>query len=422
MNKEQLINIINFWRKASEERELFPRDIVNKINIKSREIVDIVGPRRCGKSSILMLLIKNIKNNNSCLYINFEDPFFIENNKSQIIEDLISIYREYFSSELKYLFFDEIQNIENWEKMVRKLYDGTNYKIFITGSSSKLLSRELSSLITGRHISYELAPLTFGEFLSFKKIRLENNKDIFLSKIKLLKLFDKYIKFGGFPKIVIEEDEQLLRQYYLDILEKDIIKRYDIRQKNVFEKIGIYLLTNSSKTVSLSSLEKTFNISFEIVNNYLSYFKEAFLVFELLQFSYSLKKQQRALKKIYAVDVGLAGQVSFRFSKDLGHILENIVFSHLRIKNEIFYYRTKNNLEVDFLIKGRNNKIDLIQVCVNLDDEKTKQREINALLEALLELKISHGLLLTESMKDIIKIKNKTIKIIPIYEWLLTGG
>lgn len=419
MDKEQLIKVIDFWQKAALENKLFSRDILDAIDLKGGEIVDIIGPRRSGKSSVLRLLISRLKTDN-WLHINFEDPFFIENNNAQTIEDLLDIYKEYYNHNLKYLFFDEIQNIENWEKAVRKLCDGAHYKIIITGSSSKLLSRELSSLITGRHLSCEVRPLSFKEFLTFHKFEIGSEKNIILQKIKIRKFFDLYLKLGGFPKIVLEKNEELLKQYYSDILEKDIIKRYDIRKKDTLEKMGVFLLSNSAKTLSLASLEKTFGVSFEVASTYLDYFKEAFLLFEVPQFSYSIKTQQKAFKKIYSVDTGLANAVSFRFSEDRGRCFENCVFLHLnQMPVELFYYKTRNNLEVDFLIKQEGKSLELMQVCSKFEDSKTEQREVNALLEAMDELELRTGTILTENTEKILKTKQGTIHVIPFYKRFL---
>ncbi|MBI4226141.1 ATP-binding protein, partial [Candidatus Roizmanbacteria bacterium] len=250
---QQLIKIIDFWEKTVFESDLIFRPIVDKLDSKSKEIVDIIGPRRSGKSSILNLLIKKLGLSNF-LFINFEDPYFVTHNEPQMIEELISVYKEYFSQDLKYLFFDEIHAVNHWESIVRKLRDGGNYKIFLTGSSSKLLSRELSTLLTGRHISYSILPLSFSEFLSFKKIKIEDKKDLILKEKTLLKNFDEYLLIGGFPEIVKTGNIALLKQYYFDIVQKDILMRYDVRQKNILEKMGIYLITNLSKTVSIESL------------------------------------------------------------------------------------------------------------------------------------------------------------------------
>lgn len=419
-NSEQLVKIIDFWKKTSVETGLFWRSIVDKIDCQSKEIVDIVGPRRSGKSTILKLLINKLNLNNNYLFINFEDPYFVTNNKSEIIEEIILTYEEYFDKKLEYLFFDEIQNILNWEKVIRKLREINKYKIFITGSSSKLLSTELSSLLTGRHLSYSVMPLSFVEFLSFKQTIINSKKDLILNEKIILKNFDNYLLIGGFPEIAKTENISLLKQYYFDIVQKDIIMRHDVRQKDILEKIGIYLISNTSEIISIESLKTTFNLSYEAVSNYLEYFKEAFLNFELLQFSYSLKKQFKTFKKNYSIDTGLANAVSFKFSEDKGGILEQSVFLELiRRKEEIYYYKTSNNKEVDFLVKQKNKKNTLIQVCWDLADKKTKKREVDGLNKAMEELKINEGLILTHDSKDEILEAGKTINILPTYRWML---
>mgnify|MGYP001016944829 CR=1 FL=1 len=419
--REQLIKVIDFWKKNITKKGLQPRSVISRIDFKNREIVDLVGPRRSGKSSTMGLIIQKLKIKDNFLYINFEDPFFIENNNPQIIEDLIDAFKENFNLKLKYLFFDEIQEIKNWEKALRKLRDGENFKIFITGSSSKMLSGEISSLITGRHLSYNIFPLSFSEFLFFKGLKVETLKDVVLNKEKIKKLFSRYLEVGGFPEVVLTGNQSILKNYFYDILQKDIIKRYDVRDKNSLERIAVFSLTNSGKTITVESLKKAYNISFETASAYLDYFKEVFLVFELTQFSYSLKKQDKALKKIYAVDCGLAGSVSFRFSQDLGRILETVVFLELKNRGkEIFYYKNKDGKETDFLIRDKGRNRELIQVCFDLTDPKTAQREIANLSKSMDELNLKKGLILTREEKKTIKLsEGREINILPVYEWML---
>ena len=420
MNNQQIIRVIDFWQKTIEKDELKDRSLVKTIDYKSKEIIDLIRPRRSGKSSILKLIIKHLNLKNNYLFINFEDPFFIENNKPHIIEEFISVFKEYFTPELKYLFLDEIQEIEQWESVVRKLRDSGEFKIFITGSSSSLLSGEISTLLTGRHLSYKVFPLSFSEFLIFKNINIKDRKDIVLNQRIIAKYFYKYMDIGSFPEIVLTENSELVKNYFYDILQKDIVMRYNIREKEILERIAVYSLSNSSKITSLESLKKTFGISFVLASSYIDYLKNSFLIFELSQFSYSLKKQQKALKKIYSIDSGLANAVSFRFSKDSGRILENIVFLHLEMTGkEIYYYKTKNNLEVDFIVKKETGGKELIQVSWSLDDKKTREREIKSLLTAMNELSISKGLILTDDEEETIKIGQKTIIVKPAYKWLL---
>jgi len=422
MNNQQIIRVIDFWQKTVEKNELKNRSLVKTIDYKSKEIIDLIGPRRSGKSSILKLIIKHLNLKNNFLFINFEDPFFIENNRPYIIEELISVFREYFNPELKYLFFDEIQEIKQWESAVRKLRDSGEFKIFITGSSSSLLSGEISTLLTGRHLTYKVFPLSFSEFLAFKNVNIKDKKDIVLNQRTIAKYFYKYMDTGSFPEIVLTENYELVKNYFYDILQKDIVMRYNIREKEILERIAVYSLSNSAKIISLESLKKIFGISFVLASSYINYLKNSFLIFELPQFSYSLKKQQKALKKIYSIDSGLANAISFRFSKDSGRILENIVFLHLKMMGKkIYYYKTKNNLEVDFIIKEETGEKELIQVSWNLDDKKTRERETKSLLTAMNELSISKGLILTDNEEETIKIGQKTIIIKPTYKWLLNS-
>lgn len=416
---QQLIKIIDFWKNTIYEGDLYHRPIVDTIDQKSKEVVDIIGPRRSGKSSILKLLIKRLELSDF-LFINFEDPYFITHNEPQVIEELIDVYKEYFSQNLKYLFFDEIHAINHWENAVRKLRDSERYKIFVTGSSSKLLGEELSTLLTGRHISYKVLPLSFSEFLSFKGVELKDKKDLVIKEKSILKNFDEYLSIGGFPEIVKTGNLTLLKQYYFDIIQKDIVMRYDVRQKDILEKMGIYLITNLSKTVSIESLKKAFNLSFEAVSDYIGYFEEAFLIYEVPQFSYSLITQQKAQKKIYSIDSGLANTISFRFSEERGRLLEQCVFLELKRKGYgVYYYKTKNNKEVDFLVRQQNKDKNLIQVCWDISDKETEKRELDSLLQAMNELKLTNSLILTYNSNQEIQFENKTITVIPVFKWLI---
>jgi len=419
-NKESLVRIIDFWRKSVEQDDLRDRLITGEINLKSKEIIDLVGPRRSGKSSIFKLIIKKLNLKDNYLYINFEDPFFIGNNSPQIIESLVEVFREYFNPGLEYVFFDEIQEIDHWEKAVRKLRDGESLNIFITGSSSKLLSGEISSLITGRHLSYKVFPLSFAEFVDFGGINLSDKKELVLKEEKLRKKFSDYLEVGGFPEVVITKNEALLKDYFYDILQKDIIKRHDVRDKDALEKMALFVLSNSGKILTMESLKRDYGLSFETASAYWEYLKESFLVFELPQFSYSLKKQGKALKKVYAVDNGLANSVSFRFSQDLGRKFETAVFLQLKQKREeIFYYKNKKGGEVDFLTRKRGANEELIQACFDLGDAKTKEREVKNLLEAMEELKINEGRIVTGGESGKIVSQGRKIIITPAFRWLL---
>lgn len=414
-----LVKVIDFWQKNAEEQGLLPRALVDVIGTETKEVVDIVGPRRSGKSSVMKLLIQKLKTKGNCLYINFEDPYFLEHNTPSVIEELIEAYKAYFQNSLSYIFFDEIQNIAFWEKAVRKLRDAKQYKIFLSGSSAKLLSSEFASLLTGRHISYQLLPLSFQEYLLFRGISLPDKTAMLLQDTVLQKHLEEYLYIGGFPAVVMSSNQELLKQYYIDIVQRDIVGRYEVRQSGILEKMGVYLITNAAKIVSLSSLQKLYEISYELASTYMGYFKEAFLLFELSQFSYSLKTQQKALKKIYPIDTGLANTISFRFSQERGRMLETTIFLELqRRKQETYYYKTDTGREVDFFVKGRETN-QLIQVAWDMSDEKTKQREIASLLEAMDEQKLSRAIILTFNTEEHISLNKKNILMQPAYQWLL---
>ena len=350
-NHEQLIKVIDFWKKEAQNSVLFDRDLTLRIDIGSPEVVDIIGPRRSGKSSVMKLIIKKLPPD-SWLYVNFEDPYFFDARSPLIIEELLDTYKTYFNKDVKYLFFDEIQNIRGWEKAVRKLRDAEEYKIFITGSSSKLLSSEIGSVLSGRHLSFTLLPLSFREYLSFKKIDAGNGKDLVLKDTQLRKEFGEYLAQGGFPQIAISNDLELLQQYYRDMVERDIVGRYQVRKKEVLNNLGRYLMTNSAKIISVASLHRLYNVSQEIIAKYINYFREALLVFNMRRYSSSVKSVQKSLPKIYSVDTGLARSVSHSFSEDSGRLLETAVFLELKRRDENIFYYKEDNSEIDFVLRA----------------------------------------------------------------------
>jgi len=416
---EKIRDVLNFWKREVLDDKLFPRDMASLLDIKNPEVVDITGVRRSGKSSVLKLMAKSLPDPNSWLYVNFEDPYFSGNNKASVLEDIVEIYTKYFSDKLKYLFFDEIQNIDSWERAVRKYRDGTGYKIFITGSSSKLLGGELSTLLTGRHMSLGLMPLSFKEYLSFKGIIVDGTKDLFMKGVDLKRAFRDYLSFGGFPQVVLTGQRELLKSYYGDIVEKDIIGRYDVRDKNTLEKIGLFMMSNASKTLSPTSLKKMYSVSFAKAVKYIDYFKEAMLCYELEQYSSSLKLRHRSLKKIYSVDTGLANVVSMSFSEDKGRLLENAVFLELkRMGKQVFYYKTPA-CEVDFVIRESGHDEELVQVCWDLGDSGTKTRELKALKKAADDLKLEKATIVTLDQKETITHEGLRVEVVPAHEWFI---
>lgn len=419
MNQEQLVKVIDFWQKVASEDHLFPRKLAEDMDVTSEEVIDIVGPRRSGKSSVLQLLIQKLPKNKAWLYINFEDPFFTEHNTPQIIEEIVEVYETYFHAPARHLFFDEIQTISRWETAVRKLRDSGRYKIYITGSSSKLLSSELATVLSGRHRTHQLLPLSFVEYLTFTGRKIPNHTDVITKNTELIRSFKKYLELGGFPQIVLSKDLALLKQYFNDIIERDIVNRYDIRDREALKKMGVWLMTNAAKPVSVKALGELYDLSPTITSRYLSYFKEAFLVMEIPQFSYSLKTQHKAMKKLYAIDTGLANAVSFRFSEDKGRMLEHAVLLELlRRGEEVFYYK-EQLYEIDFVVKSAHGVIELIQVAWDIEDKETKERELKALILAAKKFNVANATLLTFDAEAMLARDGVKIRVLPVYRWVL---
>lgn len=380
--------------------------------------VVVSGVRRSGKSTLLNQVIGAFYKK-GVYYLNFEDERLVDFN----VEDFNHLYELFLElyGDKKVFFFDEVQNVAQWEVFVRRM-QGKGCKFFITGSNASLLSKELGTKLTGRNISIELFPFSFMEFLSFKGFQLsKNGLSLTTERAALKKHFAEYLQHGGMPEYLKYRDASLLKRAYEDILYRDIVARYGIKQVKPLRELGLYLLSNIAGTFSYNNLKNILGVgSMNTIKSYADFMENSYLIFLVSKFSYSLKEQFVALKKIYCIDNGLAESVAFQFSKNKGKFLENLVFLELRRKSsEIYYYKTANNLEVDFLIKSGKKELKLIQVADNLDNEKTRRREVNALVRAMDELKLKSSLILTEDTEEEIALEGKLITVKPAYKWLL---
>ncbi len=377
----------------------------------------LIGVRRAGKTFYALDIASKKFSIENILYMNFEDPYFISNNSVNELDKLIETCTEYSFNIPKLLILDEIQNIDSWEKWVRKNIDLKKYKIIVTGSSAKLLSSEIASSLTGRSISHHIWTLSFNEFLKFKGV---NDK---LTKNEYLAYFKMYMLEGAFPETTQltkkTAKQTQLKQYFEDIIHKDIIKRYEIRNTKNLYLIANYYLTNLSSLHSTHSVKKALNINAETVGEYTNHMEDAFLVFSISRYHTNLKIQSRDPKKIYVIDTGLRNVIARSISEDLGKLAENIVFIELKRQNkEIYYY--KDEQEVDFIITDNFKPKEAIQVSYSdLNDSSTYKREINALLSCLKNLNLKEGLILTKNREEFIKLDNKIIRMIPLYLWMM---
>lgn len=397
--KETLRNIA---RKQKEELltddKTVEREKLREINIDINLAIILSGVRRCGKSTLLRQLIKKTDN---FYYFNFEDPrangFELED-----FYRLNEAFQEEFGDS-KYYFFDEIQNVEKWELFVRSMLD-KNRHFIITGSNASLLSKELGTKLTGRHIRYELMPFSYNEFLALK-----NRK-------KGIESFGEYLKKGGFPQYLKIEKIEMLQELFNDIITRDISVRHKIRSEKSLKQLSLYLIANIGREFSYNSLRKAFKLSINTIISFISYFEDAYILFSMPKFDYSYKKQLINKKKIYAVDNGFAVANSNSFSENKGRMLENMVFLSLRRNYNGIYYFSENR-ECDFLVKEQNKITQAIQVCYELNEEN-KEREISGLIEALKKFKLNSGLILTYNQEDKIKVDGKIINVIPVWKWL----
>jgi len=392
-------------------------DFVSK-QIPLPHAVVISGIRRCGKSTLLNQTINSFYGK-GVYYLNFEDERLVDFE----VADFNSLYEVFLElyGERKVFFFDEIQNVAQWEVFVRRMQN-KGHKFFITGSNASLLSKELGTKLTGRCVSIELYPFSFMEYLSFKGYEMQKNALSYTTeRASIKKHFSEYLRHGGMPEYLKYSDSTLLKRVYEDILYRDIVARYDIKQVKALRELGLYLLSNIGALFSYNNLTKILGVgSMNTIKSYADFLENSFLVSLVNRFSYSLKQQFVANKKIYCIDNGLAESIAFQFSKNKGKFLENLVFLELKRRPpEIYYYKTANSLEVDFLTKNGKKDISLVQVADNLDNEKTRQREIDALTYAMDELKLKKALILTEDTEEEIKLKGKAILVQPIYKWLL---
>jgi len=401
------------------------RIVERERNIPKTKLIKVItGVRRCGKSFFTYLSLKNEK----FAYVNFDDERLLDYTPEDIIKALIELYGDF-----KIVFFDEIQNLDKWELFINRLYR-EGFDLYITGSNAKLLSKELATHLTGRAISIDLFPFSFREFLKAKEFKIETDRDI--SKLKNLLM--EYIEVGGFPEVVVEgEDPHIyLSQLFDQIITKDIILRYNIKHRKTLKDIAFYLLSNISSYITYNSIKRNFNLGSEhTAKNYLEYLEEAYLFIFLESFSYKAREIKKSAKKVYAIDTGLFNTLGLKFSENIGKLMENTVtIELLRRKSyynpnlEIYYFKTKTNKEIDFLIKEGNKIKQLIQVTYANSFDEIDPREYRSLLDGY-ELFKEHNpelIIITWDYEDERELswfgKKGLIKFIPLWKWLLNIG
>ena len=410
--------------------EVKRRELELPVNVN--KAITVIGLRRVGKTYLLYQtvreLLKSLKLEN-IFYVNFEDNR-LEWLSSKDLSRIVELYKKYNpESKIMYLFFDEIQNVKGWERFVRRLLERRDVRIFITGSSSKLLSKEIATSLRGRSLSFKLFPLSFREFLSFKGFEA---KEPFIEdeRGRMERYLEEYIRFGGFPEIVNYDVHLKLRtlQEYLDmVVYKDLVERYGIEKISVMKALIRLIMRNFSRRVSIRNLYNTLSsgmtLSRNTVYEYFSYLEDVGFVLPVRKFSFSEKESMRSIAKLYVIDSGFPTIYGLR---DFGYRMENVVAVELLRRKHyfnpllnIYYWHDRQQKEVDFVVTEGLDVKELIQVCYDVDDLNTKKREIGALLKASKELGCKSLHVITWDYESVENVERRKVRFIPLWKWLL---
>lgn len=463
MNVEELKRIITDQKEELDEiltREgIIDRHApIGKLTgfIAHPNIVAILGIRRSGKSILSALLLRDLKYG----HLNFDDER-LAGFETKDLNNVLEAFYEMYGTDLEYIFLDEVQNVPGWELFVNRLR--RTKKVILTGSNANLLSGELATHLTGRYMDFTLYPFSFSEFLAMRdpKIRTGAGKrtamdtdtnietgteedtgiedgggtgttgeDIGLYSTKNISMVKKeleeYIAQGGFPEVFLFGRSIPLR-IYEDIIQKDILLRYGIRDRKTFSELAKYVISNSGNEMSYSRLMNIFSIKdAHTVKTYIDHLSSSYLTFTLERFSFKLKKQAIAPKKIYCIDTGIINSVAFRFSENRGNLMENVVAVELRRRisswhqgSEMYYWKDNRDKEVDFVLKNGSMVTQLIQVTHSSTRDEVRSREIRSLLKASIELRCRELLLITWDHEDDLVVDGERIRCVPLWEWLL---
>lgn len=392
-----------------------------------------IGVRRCGKSTLLYQIIKKIEAQGvkleNILYINFFDDRLTElkqGNLSLIIEAYYSLYPEKKGTEEIYCFFDEIQEAKNWEQFIDRILRTEKCSVYLSGSSAKLLSKEIATQMRGRSLSWELFPFSFSEFISYKGIDFK--KLTSRNRLLLQNCFDEYFLKGGFPEVrdVSAKIRVMIHQeYFKTILHRDVIERFNVIHPQAAIQAGYRLISSTASLYSINRITEYlkslgYKVSKGFVSSCIEWFEDVYFLFSVKIFSPSISKQNANAKKIYCIDHSMVTSIAPKILENKGHLLENMMFTYLRRHTEqIYYYRTKKGNEIDFIWTDNRGSRHLMQISFSLKDPATRKREISSLSFAMEELNLRRSTIITYNEEDLIKVETGVIKIIPAWKYML---
>ena len=394
------------------ERKVFDEQI------SAPEILVISGVRRCGKS-VLMQQIK-AKRDERDFFLSFDDDRLLHFEVDDF-QTLYDVFVEEFGMQHSF-YLDEVQLIPGWERFVDRLYSHRN-KVFVTGSNAFLLSKELGTLLTGRHLKQELWPMSFVEYLSLKNVLWER-RDLYTTegRAKLVNHQEAYLNEGGFPQYLSTQNPRYLKELYSDIIYRDIVVRHRLPSDRQMREVAYYLASNYTHRFTYNSVAKATGIkSTETVTDYVGYLEESYLVGIVTKYDYQVGEQIKSPKKAYFVDNGLVSQVGFSFSNNVGKKLENAVYVELRRREkEVFYFQDKG--ECDFVIREGNDIVAAYQVSASLSDGETRKREVEGVKAAMDAFGLAEGYIITKDESEELTLADgRAVHIIPFYRWVING-
>ena len=413
VTKDLLRQVIYEQRELNEplgvKRKIFQEQVV------APEVLVISGVRRCGKSVLMQQIRAGQVEQDYCLC--FDDDRLLHFEVSDF-QTMCDVFAEDFGMQSTF-YLDEIQLIEGWERFVDRLYSHHN-KVFITGSNAYLLSKEFGTLLTGRHLTQELWPMSLLEYMELRNEKWQKS-DLYttVGKAKLVNMQNAYLQEGGFPQYLQTRNPRYLKELYNDIIYRDIVVRHKLPSDRQIREMVYYLASNFTHRFTYLSVAKATGIkSSETVQDYIRYLEEAYLVGVLTKYDYKVGEQLKSPKKIYFVDNGLVGQIGFSFSSNMGPRLENAVYVELRRReDEVFYYQDK--WECDFIVKENANIVKAYQVTVSLADNETRRREIEGLVAAMDTFGLKEGAIITLDESEEVTLNNgRMIHVMPFYKWI----
>ncbi len=438
MDAERLKRVI----VEAQERVLpqaVPRHVI-AVNMETRKVTVVYGPRRCGKTTYLLSLIGQLRDSGvdkTCvLYINFEDER-IQPFGQQDFERLLEAYYELYPDNRerdKWFFFDEIQMVPGWELAVRRIAEQEKARLYLTGSSSRLLSREIASSLRGRTISYELVPFSFDEMLLAKGVAVDRTLFYSSRRFEVKRLLGEYMDYGGFPEVVLEKNEttkmRTLQEYFDTLFFRDLVERFSLRNTRLMKEMMRFIVSNPSRLLSLTGLyrllKETHGVTKRTVLEYAGHLEDVGFLFLVPKYAPSLKEQIRNPRKAYLVDVGFRTASGFSVSEDWGLTVKNMVFlklKQLQLARPLLkvYYWKADGAEVDFLIQDGRTIVQLVQVCWDMRNPQTKKREVDGLLQAMDDCNLKTGVIVTGETEVKETYGGKTVRYVPLWKFLLEG-